>query len=227
MDFAPGWPPGGAEPSSLAGARRAASVSLSRCHRSTEAPDAIGALPASRSARARVRYSPLPGSWQAPPSRASGPDLDGQSYGPPENGTDRSEVPDLSGGPQSFAASVERDLASGSAVSFTGTRSGDSGASRGVPGQFRCTSAPAARVGRCSSAAGMTGAGIFAAALPRGRSYPGISNPGVAAASSQLPIYPILLPIRPRGGNAPWGAPRKLAGCPPARSMPPVQSPWL
>src|SRR4051812_5924620 len=136
MDFAPGWPTGGGGPSSLAGARRAASVSLSRCPRSTEAPDAIGALPASRSTRARVRYSPLPRSWQAPPSRAFGPDLDGQSCGPPAYGTDRSEVPDLGGGPQSFAASFEGDLASGSAVSFTGTRSGDSSSSRGVPGQF-------------------------------------------------------------------------------------------
>ena len=227
MDFAPGWPRVGGGPCCPAGERRDASVSLSRCRRSTEAPDGIGALPAGPPARARVRHSPLPRSWQAPPSRAPGPDLDGQSYGPPADGTDRSEVPVIGGGPQSSAATAARNLAAGSPVTTTRLRSRHSGPPRRLCCRLRRTAVAVGRLGRCRSHSRMSGgAAVETAPVGRGTD-PRLSGGRLAAPSAQLSLYPFLFPIRARGGKPSWRPPGKLAGCPPADSLPPVPSRWL
>src|ERR671921_2188667 len=112
MDFAPGWQRDGGVRCSRADGRKAGSGSPSLYRRSTEAPDGIDAPAASPPARPRVRHSPLPYPRTAPSSRAPGHDLDGQPIGPTTDGTDRSEVPVIRGGPQSFAAPAARGLAS-------------------------------------------------------------------------------------------------------------------
>src|SRR5215208_4063930 len=137
MDFAPGWQPGGVARYCPAAARRAVNGSLSRCHRSTGAPDAIGAPAAGQPARARVRYSPLPHPRPTSPPRAPGYDLDRQFNGPATGGTPRPEVPVLRGGPQSFAAPAPGDLAAGPAEPPSLGRSGDSCPAGGVSGRLR------------------------------------------------------------------------------------------
>ena len=227
MDFAPGWPRVGGGPCCRAGERRGASVSLSRCRPSTEAPDAIGAHPASPPARARVRHSRLPRSGHAPPPRALGPDLDGQSYGPPADGTDRSEVPVIGGGPQSFAATAAGNLAAGSPAAATQLRPRHSSSPRGVCRRVRRTALAVGRLGRCRARSGMNRVPCVETTPPGGRTDSGLSADRLAVASAQLPLYPVVFPVRARGGKPSRRASGKLAGCPPAGSLPPVSSGWL
>jgi hypothetical protein len=60
-----------------------------------------------------------------------------------------------------------------------------------------------------------------------GRTDSRLSGDRLAAASAQLPLYPLLFPVRARGGEPSRRPSGRLAGCPPAGSLPPVPSWWL
>src|SRR3954469_10632136 len=196
MDSAPGWPPGGAALYCPAGGRRAANGSLSRCHRSTGAPDAIGAHAAGPPARARVRYPPLPHPRPTSPPRAPGYDLDRQFNGPATGGTHCPEVPVLRGGPQSFAAPAAGDLAAGHAGPPSHRGSGDSRAPRGVPGRLRRASLAAPGVAQRRARFRMT-KGAATADSPAGRGGGDSRLPAVSlsAAAPELPVYSLMLAV--------------------------------
>ena len=228
MGFAPGWPPGGAEPYCPAAGRRAASGSPSRCHRSTGAPDAIGAHAAGPPARARVRYPPLPHLRPTSPPRAPGYDLDRQFNGPATGGTPCPEVPVLRGGPQSFAAPAAGDLAAGHPGPPSHGRSGDPRPARGLPGRLRRASVAVAGVAQRHARFRMTDGAATADTPADGRGgdsrLPAVS---LSAAPPELPVYSLVLPVRTGGGDPPRCSPRELARRSPAGPLPSVSSGWL
>lgn len=196
----PEWPPGGGARCSRAVARRGGSGSPFRCRRSTGAPDAIGAPPAGPPARARVRHSTMPDPGPAPPVRARGPDLDGQSDGPAADGTDRSQVSVIGGGPQSFAPAPSGNLASGDPAVATGVGPDHQDPARSVLRQLRCASSAAALLARNHSRRAVSrAAGWPRAASPACLAHPRLSAAHLAGAAAQLPVHPVLLAIRTRG----------------------------
>src|SRR6188508_3885469 len=228
MDFAPGWPPGGAAPFCPAAGRRAASGSPSRCHRSTGAPDAIGAHAAGQPARARVRYPPLPHLRPTSPPRAPGYDLDRQFNGPTAGGTHCPEVPVLRGGPQPFTAPAAGDLAEGHSGTPSHGRSGDPGPAGGLPGRLRRASLAVAGLAQRHARFRMTDGAATADSPARGRGadsrLPAVSLSGAA---SELPVYSLVFPVRTGGGYPSRCSPRELARRSAAGPLPSVSSGWL
>ena len=203
MGSAPGWPRAGGGRFSPAGGRRVASSSPSRFRRSTGVPDGFGAPAASPPARARVGHSPLPHPWPAPPVRASGHDLDGQLNGPATDGTDRSQISVVRGGPQSFARA---------GCGRSGARRSNSGSPRGIwssrpgarptpPASRRCSrrcsrgaipfSVPGDRCWRCSGCPAApslcSSADTSGAFLPRCRRAAGSPRPAPSTPSRRSP----------------------------------------
>ena len=225
MASGPAWRRGGDERSFRGGARRAASGSRSRCHRSTEAPDALGAHPASSSARARVRHSPLPHSRPAPPRRTSGHDLDGQHDGPPADGTDRSEISVVRGGPQSCAAAPPGALASRAPAAPASLGSRHPSAPRGLRRHLPRVARRSPRLAPRHPCGGLNGVTAHRCASPASRpADPRLPAHPVTAPAAELPISSVVLPVRSRGGRPTWRAQGYLAGCPASRPLPPVPS---
>ena len=224
MDSAPGWQRAGDARFSPVGGRRVASGSPCRCRRSTEAPDDFGAPAAGSSARARVRHSPLPHPWPAPPVRASGHDLDGQLNGPAADGTDRSQVSVVRGGPESFTAAAAGDLASRGSATSAGVGSGHQGKTRGLHRQLRGASFASTLVARHHTGCRVTHVRSPGAAPAPRFAHPRLSTGNFTRAATELPVYAILLPVRPRGGHPARRAQRHLAGCSPPRPLSSVSS---
>jgi hypothetical protein len=220
-----GWPRAGGVRFSPDGGRRVASGSPCRYPRNTGAPDGFGGLAASPSARARRRHSPLPHPWPAPPVRASGHDLDGQLNGPAADGTDRSQVSVVRGGPQSFTAAPAGDLASGDPATAAGVGPGHQGTSRGLRRQLRGASGASTLVARHRTWCGVSRAPTPPGAASRsGSAHPRLSAGHFSCAAAELPVYPILLPVRTRGGHPARRTQGHLAGRSPSRPLSSVSS---
>jgi hypothetical protein len=219
MGSAPGWPHAGAAPCFHAAARKAGSSSPFRFRRSTGAPDGFGAPAASPSARTRVRHSPLPHPWPAPPFRASGYDLDGQPNGPAADGTDRPQVPVLRGGPQSFAAASARDLAARNPEPATGLGSGDQSTPGGLRRQLRYAPGPNPFLAR--NRAGYRVNRVSSAGTPKAPrfAHPRLSAGNFTGAAAKLPIYPLVLPVCTRGSYSLRRAQGYLARRSPSRPL--------
>jgi hypothetical protein len=225
MGFGPAWPRGGVELCSPVGGRKAVSGSPFCYHRSTEAPDGTGAPAAGPPARARVRYSPLPHSWSATPPRALGHDLDGQPIGPTTDGTHRPQVSFVRGGPESFAATVARDLAPGDSTSATSMGPGHPGPSRGVRSGLRRAPIAAPDLARSGIWFRVSGAIGSPDPAPRGgRRDPRLPASDFTAVAAELPLHSFLLPIRPRGRYPAWRFEGYLARRLPPGALPPVSS---
>jgi putative membrane protein insertion efficiency factor len=208
---------------SRAGERRAASAWPSLCHRSTEAPDAFGAPAASSPARARVRHPPLPHPRPSPPTRAPGHDLDGKSIGPTAHGTDRSQVPVLRGGPQSFAPPTPGDLAAGASGVPAGVGHHHPSPAGSVRSQLRCATVPTRRLARSRAGGTMSWLRHFLL-LPRNvlrtaiRGYQVIVSPVLPPSCRFTPScsqYALEAVSRHGALKGSWMAARRLARCHP------------
>ncbi len=219
MGSAPGWPRAGAVRCCHAAGRRAGNNSPFRFRRSTGAPDRFGAPAASPPARTRVRHSPLPHIWAAPPLRTSGHDLDGQPNGPPTDGTDRSQVSVFRGGPQSFAAAATGNLASRNPAPATGLGSGDQGTSRGLRCQLRYAPSSSSRLARNRAGCRVTRARSPATSPPARLAYPWLPAGNLARAAAELPVHAVLLSVCTGGSHALWGPERHLACHSPSRPV--------
>ncbi len=225
MGSAPAWQRVGAGPCCRVAGKRAGSSLPSRCPRSTEAPDVIGAPPAGSPARARVRYSPLPHPWPPPPLRASRYDLDGQPNGPTTDGTHRPQVPTIRGGPQSSAAPTAGSLASGDTSPPAVLGSGHQGPAGGVRRELRCPQGPAPGMARfCSRYPVSCEIDRGAAAAPGGLMHSRIPAHHLPHVATELPVYPLVLAVRARGSHSTRCRERHLAGGPPADSLSSVSS---
>jgi hypothetical protein len=228
MDFAPGWQRDGGVRCSRADGRKAGSGSPSLSRRSTEAPDDIDAPAASPPARPRVRHSPLPYPWAAPSPRAPGHDLDGQPIGPTTDGTDRSEVPALRGGPQSSLPPTQGNLAPGHPGRAARAGYRYPGSARGLRGQLRRSALATSRLARCYAGARVSrGLPTPASASSSVVGDPRLSGRGVAPPAPQLSVLTLVLPVRPRGGDPARRAERNLVGRLPSRPLPSIPSRWL
>jgi hypothetical protein len=225
MGSAPAWQRAGAGPCCRVAGKRAGSSLPSRCPRSTEAPDVIGAPPAGPPARARVRHSPLPHPWPPPPLRASRYDLDGQPNGPTTDGTHRPQVSTIRGGPQSSAAPTAGSLAAGDTRPATVLGSGYQSTAGGVRRELRSPQSAAPGVARfrswypvsCEIDRG-------AAAAPGGLVHSRIPARHLPHASTELPVYSLVLAVRARGGHTTRCRERHLAGGSSPNSLPSVSS---
>jgi hypothetical protein len=224
MGSAPVWPHAGAVPSCRVAGKKAGSSLPSRCPRSTEAPDVIGAPPAGPPACARVRHSPLPHPWPPPPLRAPRYDLDGQPNGPTTDGTHCSQVSDIRGGPQSSAAPAAGSLAARHSVAAAGVGSGDQGQARSLRRQLRCTPGATAGMARFRSRCQVSRETRGGAPAPRGITYSWIPARHLPAATAELPLHPFLFAICARGRHSLRRGEGKLAGDPPAGSLSSVSS---
>lgn len=225
MGSAPGWPRAGGVRFSPAGGRRVASGSPFRCRRSTGAPDGFGAPAASPPSRARVGHSPLPHPWPAPPVRASGHDLDGQLNGPATDGTDRSQVSVIRGGPQSITAAPAGNLAPGDPATAAGVGSGHQDTTRGLRRQLRGAAVASTLVARHRSWCWVIRAAAPSAAPPRSRpAHPRVPAGDFPRAPAEMPVYSVLLPVRPRGDQPARRTQGHLAGRSPSRPLSSVSS---
>ncbi len=144
---APEWPIGGDAKCFRAVARRAASVSRSKFRRNTG--DADGTRPPALSPQPspdRIGAGADATSRTAPTVVASRCVVDGQSGGPPENGTHCSEVRVQRGGPQSFAPEAPGSVAPGCDVPGAGLGCRDSSAQGSVSSGLRGAPRRAARL---------------------------------------------------------------------------------
>lgn len=224
MGSAPGWPPAGVAPCSRAGERRAGSSSLYRFPRSTGDPDGFSAPSASPSARTRVRYSPLPHPWPAPPVRTLGHDLDGQLNGPAADGTDCSQIPVFRGGPQSFASALAGNLAPGNPAPAAGLGSGHQSAPGGLRRQLRSAAKPDARLARDRTGCRVSRVSPSAASAPHRFGHPRLSTGHFTRVAAALPVHSIVLPVCPRGRDPSWRAQGHLARHSPSRPLSSVSS---
>ncbi len=213
MDSARGWRRDGAGRCCLAAGRRDGSSSRCRCPRSTEDPDGDGAGSAGPPARARLRHPPLPHHGPASPSRTSGDDLDGQPDGPPTDGTDRTPIPVVRGGPQSFAPEDPRDLAARAAAAPAGLGSRDPRQARGLHRTVRRTSGRSPRLA-AGGVGGRVSRGHHRVASPSGPRLPDprLSDRHLSGASAELPLSSVMLAVRARGGHPPRSTAGRLAG---------------
>jgi len=132
MVSGPEWRTAGAARYFPAVARRAASVSPSDFLRSTAEADGSRAAAARVPAHPHFGASPGAGNRKTASVRASRRAMGRQSSGPPEGGTDCTEISVQRGGPQSFAAPAPRDLAPGAETGLALVGRGDSGPAGGV-----------------------------------------------------------------------------------------------
>jgi len=224
MGSVPGWPRAGGVRFSPDGGRRVASGSPCRYPRNTGAPDGFGRLAASPPARPSRRHSPLPHPWPAPPVRASGHDLDGQLNGPATDGTDRSQVSVVRGGPQSFTTAPAGDLASRDPATAAGVGLGDQGTARGLRCQLRGASVAGSLLARHRSGCRVTRVCSPGAPPPPRLVHPRLSTGHFTRAAAELSVYPILLPVRTRGGHPARRTQGHLAGRSPSRPLSSVSS---
>jgi hypothetical protein len=225
MDSAPGWRRGGGAPCCRVGGRRDGSGSPCRCRRSTEDPDGDGAASAGPPARARHRYPPLPREGPASPLRASGDDLDGQPDGPPADGTDRSEISVVRGGPQSFAPAAARDLAARGPAASTRVGSRDPRPARSLCGEGRRAAGGPSGLAPSGAGGWVSGGGLDVGAPPAPRRrHPRLPGGHFATPPAELPLSSVLLPVRARGGDSSRRAPGKLARRAAAGPLPSVPS---
>jgi hypothetical protein len=74
----------------------------------------------------------------------------------------------------------------------------------------------------------VTGAGAAPVAPPRPRpAHPRVPARNLSRVAAELPLHPVLFPVRSRGGHPPRCAQGHLAGDAPSGSLPSVSSWWL